>query len=170
MVHKNSSVVSNVYAKFELLNIIKMIKKLQLKKGDFVRTKMTNYPSLIGGLLMVDGVEETQVYVHHIPRNEIGSFARLKSKLGKLSCIKLQVSVEDLDHLIVKRPSLFSRKATKKWQDAIDSHYDVAVFYNVNVKEAVIVTNPVFWNPYSVCVIQPKKKVVAIKWDNIYIL
>jgi hypothetical protein len=151
-----------------------------LKEGDFVRTKMENSNVLIGGLLMVDDVEGTQVYVHHVPKNSIGSFARLRSRLKKLKCIKLQLPVDDLEWLIKNRPSVITHPSTKRWEDAIDKteeltsmhrgKYDVTVFYNPHSKISVVVTEPIFWNPYRLSSLRPKEKKVAARWNNIYVI
>lgn len=144
--------------------------KEYLKEGDFVRTKMENSNLLIGGLLIVDDVEGTQAYVHHVPKNSIGSFCRLRSRLKKLSCIKLQMSVEDLEHLIRNRPNALTRKLTTRWEAAIDKQYDVAVFYNPHVDISIVVTEPKFWNPFKISTIQPQAKQVAVRWTNLYAL
>lgn len=144
--------------------------KEYLKEGDFVRTKMENSNLLIGGLLMVDDVEGTQVYVHHIPKNSIGSFCRLRSRLKKLSCIRLQMSVEDLEHLIRNRPNALTRKLTTRWEAAIGKQYDVAVFYNPHVDISIVVTEPIFWNPFKMSTMRPQVKQVAVRWTNLYAL
>lgn len=144
--------------------------KEYLKEGDFARTKMENSNLLIGGLLMVDDVEGMQVYVHHVPKNSIGSFCRLRSRLKKLSCIKLQMSVEDLEHLIRNRPNTLTRKLTTRWEAAIGKQYDVAVFYNPHVDISIVVTEPRFWNPFKISTIRPQAKQVAVRWTNLYAL
>ena len=144
--------------------------KEYLKEGDFARTKMENSNLLIGGLLMVDDVEGMQVYVHHVPKNSIGSFCRLRSRLKKLSCIKLQMSVEDLEHLIRNRPNALTRKLTTRWEAAIDKQYDVAVFYNPHVDISIVVTEPIFWNPFKMSTMRPQAKQVAVRWTNLYAL
>lgn len=144
--------------------------KEYLKEGDFVRTKMENSNLLIGGLLMVDDVEGIQAYVHHVPKNSIGSFCRLRSRLKKLSCIKLQMSVEDLEHLIRNRPNTLTRKLTTRWEAAIGKQYDVAVFYNPHVDISIVVTEPRFWNPFKISTIRPQAKQVAVRWTNLYAL
>ena len=144
--------------------------KEYLKEGDFVRTKMENSNLLIGGLLMVDDVEGMQAYVHHVPKNSIGSFCRLRSRLKKLSCIKLQMSVEDLEHLIRNRPNALTRKLTTRWEAAIGKQYDVAVFYNPHVDISIVVTEPRFWNPFKISTIRPQAKQVAVRWTNLYAL
>lgn len=154
--------------------------KEYLKKGDFCRTKMQNSQILIGGLLQVDDVEGDQVYVHNVPKNAIGSFARLRSRLKKLSCIKLQLPVTDLEWLIRNRPSVITRPSTKRWEDAIDKteeltsvhrgKYDIAVFYNSRSEISVVVTEPIFWNPYRLSSLRPKAKTVAVRWTNIYVI
>lgn len=144
--------------------------KEYLKEGDFVRTKMENSNLLIGGLLMVDDVEGMQAYVHHVPKNSIGSFCRLRSRLKKLSCIKLQMSVEDLEHLIRNRPNVLTRKLTTRWEAAIGKQYDVAVFYNPHVDISIVVTEPRFWNPFKISTIRPQAKQVAVRWTNLYAL
>lgn len=144
--------------------------KEYLKEGDFVRTKMENSNLLIGGLLMVDDVEGMQAYVHHVPKNSIGSFCRLRSRLKKLSCIKLQMSVEDLEHLIRHRPNALTRKLTTRWEAAIGKQYDVAVFYNPHVDISIVVTEPTFWNPFKISTIRPQAKQVAVRWTNLYAL
>ena len=141
-----------------------------LKEGDFVRTKMENSNLLIGGLLMVDDVEGIQAYVHHVPKNSIGSFCRLRSRLKKLSCIKLQMSVEDLEHLIRHRPNVLTRKLTTRWEAAIGKQYDVAVFYNPHVDISIVVTEPRFWNPFKMSTMRPQVKQVAVRWTNLYAL
>ena len=144
--------------------------KEYLKEGDFARTKMENSNLLIGGLLMVDDVEGIQAYVHHVPKNSIGSFCRLRSRLKKLSCIKLQMSVEDLEHLIRNRPNVLTRKLTTRWEAAIGKQYDVAVFYNPHVDISIVVTEPRFWNPFKISTIRPQAKQVAVRWTNLYAL
>ena len=140
-----------------------------IKKGDFCKTK--SQFGLIGGLLVVDDVEETQVYVHRVPENGIGSFARLRSNVKVLKSIHLQISKEDAEHLISKRPDRFTRACTPKWEDAIkQDDYDVAVFINVAAKIKIVVEKPHFWDPYTKTNLKPKKKMVAVRFNNLYVL
>lgn len=140
-----------------------------IKKGDFCKSK--SQFGLIGGLLIVDDVEETQVYVHRVPENGIGSYARLKSNVRVLKSIHLQISKEDAEHLRSKRPDRFTRASTPKWENAIKNNdYDVAVFVNTAAKIKIVVEKPHFWNPYSKTAFRPTKPYVAVRFDNIYVL
>ena len=140
-----------------------------IKKGDFCRTKSKF--GLIGGLLVVDDVEETQVYVHRVPENGIGSFARLKSNVKVLKAIHLQISKEDAEYIRACRPDRFTRVSTPKWEDAIkNDDYDVAVFTNVAAKIKIVAEKPHFWNPYAKTAFRPTKPMVAVRFNNIYVL
>ena len=139
-----------------------------IKKGDFCKTK--SQFGLIGGLLVVDDVEETQVYVHRIPENGIGSFARLRSNVKVLKSIHLQISKEDAEYLISRRPDRFTRNRTPKWEGAIkEGDYDVAVFVNTAAKIKIIVEHAHFWDPYTKTNLKPKQPMVAVRFNNLYV-
>ena len=141
----------------------------QIKKGDFCKSK--SQFGLIGGLLVVDDVRESLIYVHRIPENGIGSYSKLRSGVKVLKAIHLQISKEDAEHISTKRPDRFTRVSTPKWENAIkDDDYDVAVFVNTAARIKIVVEKPHFWNPYAKTAFKPKKPMVAVRFSNIYVL
>lgn len=147
------------------------MKKDYLRKGDFVRTKTREGLSLIGGLLMVDDLEGEMAYVHHVPENGIGSFSRLKSRLKKLNAIHLQLSKEDAEDLVKRRPDRFSRKSTPKWENAIEKdNFDIAVFSCISAGIEIVVEKPHFWNPYKLTHFRPETHRVACRWERMIII
>lgn len=166
MVSQNSSVVSNVYAKFELLNIIKMPKKI-FKPGEFVRTLSTNGP--IGGLLIVDEMVGERVAVHHVPECGIGSFMRLPNRLVSMRQIVLYVTPQEAKELEDSKHFNFTKvQDSALWDKALTNNdYDVAILVNRAENVRFILENPEFSDPYkNVLFFQPVVKNITVVFSK----
>lgn len=130
----------------------------KFKEGDLVRRCLTS-GTPVGGVCIVDDVEEAGLYVHHIPKDEIGSFYVKKTEVAKMKTITLTISNKDAEYIEEMKPYAFSRSIVPSWEQACKIRLFDAVILKAPNKKRFIVRNVTFWMMYS-------GTEVAMRWET----
>ena len=116
----------------------------KFKQGGFCRRCLTS-GTPVGGVCVIDDVEEAGLYVHHIPHDQVGSFYVKKTEVTLLKTARLYISNQDAKELRENRPYVFKRNLIPSWQTALnEGQYDVVVL-NSPDKSTFILRNVRFW-------------------------
>ena len=129
--------------------------KTTFKQGEFVRRCLTSGIP-VGGICVIDDVEEKGLYVHHLPIDVIGSFYVKKTEVIKLKMIRLAISNKDAKMLSEKCPYAFKRTCVPSWQNA-KGRYDIVILTSPD-RSQLIIKDVVIWEYFG--------GDIAIRWQE----
>lgn len=130
----------------------------RFKEGDLVRRCLTS-GTPVGGVCIIDDVEDAGLYVRHIPADMVGSFYVKKNEVVHMKCVTLKISNKDANYLEERKPYAFARKTVPSWSAALKERIFDAVVLVAPNKKKFILKNVTFWQMYE-------GGEVAMRWET----